>query len=428
MMLETLAASDTHTHRAPVCLLLLCGLPGAGKTSLARALVDQAAQQGVDVRLISFDELGCQPSHPGSSAGAASSGAASSFDAAAWQQARQRAMEAVQAALRTDENSRNCSCDTSLQGMPREGQHAQQQRQNHPPPPPLPCRLVIADDNLQLRSMRWQCYFLAHTARAAALLVYVRCSEQTALQRNAARPAAQRVPAAVITRMAEKLEEPAGGTDSIDKSTAGRASSGSSSGSDGSDAGWVSASDTAASSRSRGPSWEAASLIVWDSNQALTPASVASLWRQVWQRWGPAALPLRDAEAEAAARSAAQAATAASLAHAVDVATRQVLSECMAQLVAAAQQQKRAVAQQLNAARRQLLQEAAAHGVGMSQLSAAAADGGAAVEQGAQTAAAEGGQGPGAGAGEAAVASAARRWAAAYRQRCERILQTLQPC
>ena len=32
--------------RAPVCLLVLCGLPGAGKTSLAQSLVAHAARQG----------------------------------------------------------------------------------------------------------------------------------------------------------------------------------------------------------------------------------------------------------------------------------------------------------------------------------------------------------------------------------------------
>ncbi len=377
--------------------------------------------------LVNFDDLGCQPSNPGD-AGGAGSAASDSFDAASWQHARQRAMEAVEAALRIEGTSERPLCEEVQQRVQREQQTAEPGQQHTPQPQPW--RLVIADDNMQLRSMRRQCYLLARAAQAAAVLIYVRCSEQVAQQRNAARSPGHRVPAEVVSRMAEKLEEPAGGSEGSCGLAASRISSGGGLFGSG-NAGWMPADKAASSSSGSsgiGPAWEAASLIVWDSNQALTPAAVASLWRQVWQRWGPAAPPLRDAAAEAAARSAAQAATAASLAHAVDVATRQVLSDCMAQLAWAAQQRKRALAQQLNAARRQLLQEAAAQGPGFSQLGAAlqgAAPGGETAETaepGASKAKAEGGNQPEEGAAETPVAAAARHWAAAYRRRCESIL------
>ncbi|KAL4457604.1 hypothetical protein ABPG75_012469 [Micractinium tetrahymenae] len=442
--------SNQHAPRAPVCLLLLCGLPGAGKTSVARILAQQASQQGLEVRLISFDELGCQPSGSGGGTAGDSDGS-ESFDATAWQQARLRALAAVEAALRLETSTSSTACGGLQERLQREPCQPQQQHPQQPSAPPAAHRLVIADDNMQLRSMRWQCYSLARAARAAAVLLYVRCSEQLALQRNAARPPAQRVPADVIARMAQKLEEPAGGSSSS-SSNGGACTAGSSS-SDGACTAGSSSSDgacTASSSRgsrdgggvggipadevknnassSSAPAWEAASLVVWDSSQALQPATAAALWQQVWQRWGPAAPPLRDATAEAAARAAAQAVTAASLAHALDVATRQVLSECMGQLAAAAQQGKKVAAQRLNAARRQLLQEAAAAGLDADWPDDAAQTESAHAAAAAEAPEARGGEGARRKAGEAAVAAAVARWAAAYRQQCQTVLQELQPC
>lgn len=417
------ASSDQNPPRAPVCLLLLCGLPGAGKTSLARALEEQAAQNCVEARLINFDEHGCQPSNTSRDAGDAGGLADGSFDAAAWQQARRQAMEAVEAALRVDKTTGGIACDAAQHQMEKEQQHAA-------PQSPAPCRLVIADDNMHLRGMRWQCYSLARTARAAAVLLYVRCSAAMALQRNASRPPAQRVPAHVITRMAETLEEPAGSSSCSEAARASRVGGHASSGSD--DARRTAADGPgSSSSSSSGPGWEAASLVIWDGSQELTPAAAAVLWEQVWQRWGPSARPPRDAAAEAAARAAAQAATAASLAHAVDLATRQVLSQLMVQLAAVAQQHKQDAAHQLNAARRQVLKEAAAAGLGGGPQGVAARGGAAEAAadagQGASgEATADQGQEEGAGPREAAVAAAAGRWAAAYRERCQSLLREMR--
>ena len=54
------AAAVQQDAKAPACLLLLCGLPAAGKTTLARALARHAEQEsagcGVRVVHICFDE------------------------------------------------------------------------------------------------------------------------------------------------------------------------------------------------------------------------------------------------------------------------------------------------------------------------------------------------------------------------------------
>lgn len=50
------------TERSGVCVAALCGLPGAGKTTLCKALL-QTAQHGIQVQHIEYDEL--MRDHPG---------------------------------------------------------------------------------------------------------------------------------------------------------------------------------------------------------------------------------------------------------------------------------------------------------------------------------------------------------------------------
>jgi predicted ATPase len=54
------SAAQQQDAKAPACLLLLCGLPAAGKTTLARALAQRAhmdgASCGVRVAHVCFDD------------------------------------------------------------------------------------------------------------------------------------------------------------------------------------------------------------------------------------------------------------------------------------------------------------------------------------------------------------------------------------
>lgn len=354
--------------RAETCLLLVCGLPGAGKTCLAQALAVEACRHGVEARHVCFDELGCQPCSGGSGGSGDATGGddEAAFSPAAWQQARKAALEQLRIELSggtpwlrsTGRSSSDGSDGAQRQqaAAPPPAERQQQQRQERHQ---HPHRLVIADDNLHYRSMRQQCHALARAAGAAAVLLHVHCSEAAAAARNAARPPGQRVPAVVVPRMAALFEAPGSSGDYRD-------------------------------------AWERSCLVEWDGTRQhpSDAAAVAALWQQVSAAWGPPAPPPHDAAGAAAAKAAAQAATAASLAHAVDVASRQALSEYMQRLARAEPHRKAAASKQLNAARRQLLQELQAAGAG------AAATAG----------------------GQDASAAAAARWAAAYRERCEALL------
>lgn len=43
--------------RAPACLCVLCGLPAAGKSTLARKVLSTAAQHGWRATVVSYDDL-----------------------------------------------------------------------------------------------------------------------------------------------------------------------------------------------------------------------------------------------------------------------------------------------------------------------------------------------------------------------------------
>jgi tRNA uridine 5-carbamoylmethylation protein Kti12 len=290
----------------------------------------EAVHHRVEVRHVCFDEHGCQPELDGDACGSSeghAAEAAHAFSPEAWREARQYALAQVEAELRLTasqqlmhESSKQASMVTADHQSSAGSDQAQQQQQQADAAQP---RLVIADDNMQYRSMRGECYALARAAGAAIVLLYLQCAETLAQQRNSSRPAGQRVPLDVIRRMAAQLEEP--GTGSSD-----------------------------------GSQWEQGCLLVLSSCEAAAACQhgTAVLWQRIWHLWGPPAPPPYDAHAAAAARAAAQAATAANRLHSVDLATRHLLSQAMQRIQAGPPQRKAAAAQQLNSMRRSLLQRA----------------------------------------------------------------------
>lgn len=51
------AAEPLRLARAPACLCVLCGLPAAGKSTLARRIVGTAAELGWRAAVVPYDDL-----------------------------------------------------------------------------------------------------------------------------------------------------------------------------------------------------------------------------------------------------------------------------------------------------------------------------------------------------------------------------------
>lgn len=280
-----LQRNTTQDCQAGTLLLLLCGLPGAGKTTLAAQLLAHACtlEQPLAAHHICFDELGCgvEPS---------------TFSPAAWKHARKHALAAVAKAL----------VAAGAEGAGSSGSSRSTRV------------LVIVDDNSHLRSMREEAYSLARKHGAAYTALHLCCPPTLAAERNEARPPRKRVPPEALARMAACFETPGVPT---------------------------------------APPWDRDAIVV-DAGNSI---DVGALWRQVWNTWGPPEPRPFDAAAATAAKAAAQQATAASLAHAVDLACRQAISDMMQRLAGAHKERRAAMANLLNKERQAILIELRQH-------------------------------------------------------------------
>eukprot|EP00628_Pelagophyceae_sp_CCMP2097_P012718 CAMPEP_0206811998 /NCGR_PEP_ID=MMETSP0975-20121206/7543_1 /ASSEMBLY_ACC=CAM_ASM_000399 /TAXON_ID=483370 /ORGANISM="non described non described, Strain CCMP2097" /LENGTH=292 /DNA_ID=CAMNT_0054354131 /DNA_START=36 /DNA_END=910 /DNA_ORIENTATION=- len=86
--------------------------------------------------------------------------------------------------------------------------------------------VVLVDDNAAYRSMRHAVFQAARDCGCAFATLYVSVDARVALQRNAARPAPRRVPEATISRMASQLEAPDAAKHAWEKHSATLTSSG----------------------------------------------------------------------------------------------------------------------------------------------------------------------------------------------------------
>jgi len=169
---------ENDERSARTCLLALCGLPGAGKTTLSRRMARHLAETHPKVlpKVISFDEVGEQ------------AGLGEEYSPEVWKANRRKAHSLVESELKQDP-----------------GDAGQK-------------KLVIVDDNAHLRSMRRQMYLLARKHRAAFVILYLETPLSVALESNDTRRDVAEgsskkndvVPAHVITKMDRDLEVPDG--------------------------------------------------------------------------------------------------------------------------------------------------------------------------------------------------------------------------
>ena len=177
-------------------LLLFCGLPAAGKSTLARQLLAEGPEQllqhlaprgvlAVRVWHICFDAvLEALQSQRG----------IDEFDPVLWRGSRDLVVAAVGAFFTAAEPRLELPCAVHSAACGDEC---------------APCmHVLLLDDNMHYRSMRRTYYRLARDARVAVCTLGLPISLELALARNALRPAAQRVAEATIRDMAEALQWP----------------------------------------------------------------------------------------------------------------------------------------------------------------------------------------------------------------------------
>ena len=180
----TNTAEGTRTalvaERASAFVLILCGLPGAGKTTFAKALVERAKREGLDAFHACFDAYERRRRND-----------EDAFDREAWRAARVDAMDAATAVV---ENATNANGT-----------------------------LVVVDDNMYYEGMRWRAFRRMREARASCATAYVKAGgvgergdgtsgddggASLAAERNKSRDAADVVREDVFERMRSVFEPP----------------------------------------------------------------------------------------------------------------------------------------------------------------------------------------------------------------------------
>ena len=180
-------------------LLLLCGLPGAGKSTFARALV-RASEASLPsapetptptlfftatrVHHVCFDKLYT----------ARTSRTAASFDRDAWHACRREALQTTEILVR---QVINASRKHAASGDASAGAIAPEWR-----------TVICIDDNMHLRSMRKPYLRLAQQHACGFVVAYFDVPRSLALQHNHARPPSQQVTLESFDRIATSLQPP----------------------------------------------------------------------------------------------------------------------------------------------------------------------------------------------------------------------------
>ncbi len=180
-------------------VLVVCGLPAAGKSSLCRFLTEafrkgrlsggqrsQKSPLSMTVRHVCFDAV--YAAEVAGKGDTKADGEADQvlWDPVAWKKSRVVALNAVERAV--------VEAKRDAAGLK---------------PPARRVTLVLADDNMYYRSMRGQVYAIAGRLRAGYACIHV-VAEDTAslIQRDAARPTSSRVGRETINKMSALFEPP----------------------------------------------------------------------------------------------------------------------------------------------------------------------------------------------------------------------------
>ncbi|CAL8263552.1 unnamed protein product [Arctogadus glacialis] len=191
-----------HLQSPPVCVCVLCGLPAAGKSTLARTVTNLAAERGWRSTVMHYDELIPQYA----------------FDVKVlednmqaqteWKLYRQSLLQCIENFLRNP-NVLSGPPDPSginLEAWRRGVQTLLEQRVNSSADDNSSPILLLLDDNFYYPSMRYEVFQLARKCSLGFCQVFLDCSVESCTSRNSQR--SHPLPTNLILEMAKRLEPP----------------------------------------------------------------------------------------------------------------------------------------------------------------------------------------------------------------------------
>ncbi|KAM7381469.1 hypothetical protein PAMA_012352 [Pampus argenteus] len=199
-----MAAEETGSvGRAPVCLCVLCGLPGAGKSTLSRTVCSTAAQHGWRSTVVPYDDL--IPEHAFHTRIVAEDVEEMQTE---WKLHRHAVLQCIEKLLKKPEvltelpNNRQINnaawerCVQALQEL-ETSDHYQAE---------LSPLVFLLDDNFYYPSMRYEVFQLARKYSLGFCQVYLQCNLESCISRNQSR--SEPIPTEVIQEMAKRLKSP----------------------------------------------------------------------------------------------------------------------------------------------------------------------------------------------------------------------------
>ncbi|XP_066549871.1 L-seryl-tRNA(Sec) kinase isoform X1 [Amia ocellicauda] len=180
---------------SPACLCVLCGLPGAGKSSLARDLPAVLGRRGWGCLVLGYDDLIPEEAFErrGEDAGVPADTQSS------WRSYRQGVLRCLDRFLQ----SPSCAAaECGAPGGPETWDRFVRCLRESPGAP----LIIILDDNFYYPSMRYEVYQLARKYSLGFCVLYLQCAMSTCLSRNRRR--SRPLPDRVIEDMALRIEPP----------------------------------------------------------------------------------------------------------------------------------------------------------------------------------------------------------------------------
>jgi len=209
------ASGDASTCSAGACVMLLMGLPGSGKTTLCRKLFESRTNTCSDhakqfsVIHICYDDMMpdklLQPAMSPASTLPNDIPLEQATSELEWKKTRRDVLQAVRAFLINHTKHEYEEPDESDKNDMLVKFHELARQRNVK----VGCGnlVLLIDDNMFYRSMRYEYYQLARQLEVSFASVYVQCSVDDALRNNKQRSLS--LPDSIITGMAARIEIPA---------------------------------------------------------------------------------------------------------------------------------------------------------------------------------------------------------------------------